>query len=193
MSTDLSLRQTPRFLFAICFLLGTVGARASVENCRGTWNIGTPLGSLRSAVCEAPRNTREAFFTTWRLNGKELLRGSGTLSFESRDEKGRWVLVEDSNDPQLFCPARMFLIDLTGKAPRVFAFGIKNACAEYHWASWGKKRSVIAVKYNIRFTYHNGKLLPPPNDFGDGEPLSRRFPEDGNKPLTPFVEEIPIR
>jgi hypothetical protein len=88
----------------------------------------------------------------------------------------------------------MFLIDLTGDKPRVYAFGVKNACAEYQWASWGKKHSVIAIKDNIRFTYSNGKLNPPPDDFGDGTPLSRRYPEDG-KPqrLWPFVEELQIK
>ena len=84
----------------------------------------------------------------------------------------------------------MYLIDLTGHKPRVFAFGVKNACAEYHWASWGKKRSVIAIKENIRFTYSNGKLTPPPSDFGDGIPLVRRYSEDQRN--WPFVEELPI-
>ena len=81
------------------------------------------------------------------------------------------------NDPTLACTARMFLIDLTGNKTHIFDFGVKNACAEYHWASWGN-RSVIAIKENIRFTYSSGKLSPPSADFGDGTPLLRRDPVD---------------
>jgi hypothetical protein len=116
------------------------------------------------------------------------------MMFSHSNKTNSLLAIQDSSDPTLFCPARMFLIDLTGDKPRVYAFGVKNACAEYQWASWGKKHSVIAIKDNIRFTYSNGKLNPPPDDFGDGTPLSRRYPEDG-KPqrLWPFVEELQIK
>ena len=59
------------------------------------------------------------------------------------------------------CPDRLYLIDLSMKPAKVIAFGVKKACNEFHWASWGDKRSVIALKNNVSFVYENGRITPP--------------------------------
>lgn len=178
----------------ISLLSSMVVASDKPLDCRdAAWKIKTAHGLLKSISCDAAPHSPQKWLTKWYLNDKELLWGYGSLGFEARNDEKSLIVLSDFNDPTLSCPARMFLIDLTGIQPRVFAFGVKNACAEYHWASWGKKRSVIAIKENIRFTYSNGKLTPPPADFGDGIPLLRRYPEDAQSQRNwPFVEELQI-
>lgn len=174
-------------------------ANTGIEECKPTGFsiVGNKFGRITEFHCVSEKD----YLTRYVLNdGQELLRSKHSVSFTSDNSSklagykdGTLFIFQDSSDIDLACPARMFLLDLTGTKPHVYAFGVKNACAEYHWSSWGKKRSVIAIKDNIRFTYSKGKLTPPPDDFGDGSPFSRRFPEDG-KPLRmwPFVEELPI-
>lgn len=190
------------FSFIVLFLLIATSANAldAKEDCKETGLAfkGRSFGEVREYQC----TINNSYLTKYVLNGREeLLRSQHTVTFATDNstkkagyEDGTLFLLQDASDPTLNCPPRMFLIDLTSDTPHVFAFGVKNACAEYHWASWGKKRSVIAIKDNIRFTYSNGKLSPPPDDFGDGTPLSRRYPEDGKPPrLWPFVEELTIK
>lgn len=160
------------------------------EHCQDKGQLQTPKGALGRYECNVAGTNKSKIS----LKGKTLIIGEAPITLEAANKQNTLVVYEGATDSNFACPINMYLIDLTGTAPRVFAFGIKNACAEYHWASWGKKRSVIAIKENVRFTYSNGKLIPPPADFGDGMPLSRRFPEDGKlKPLSPFVEEIPVK
>jgi hypothetical protein len=161
--------------------------------CVSYGDVKTHQGILERQECKEP-NRPGPTISKYVLDGKVLISGPSPITFENENKGKNLFALQGSYDPSLYCPNRMFLIDLTGEKPRVFAFGVKNACAEYHWASWGKKRSVIAIKENIRFTYSNGKLSPPPDDFGDGTPLSRRYPEDGKPPrVSPFVEELPVK
>ena len=181
-----------KFGMSILLYLQLVGVVFGQSVCESYGSVKTPKGILERQVCKTlgqPGSSVSMFF----LDGKTLLKGANPITFEAENKNATLFALQDSYDPNLACPARMFLIDLTNNKPRVFAFGVKNACAEYHWASWGKKRSVIAIKENIRFTYSNGKLTPPPPDFGDGIPLVRRYPEDAASQRNwPFVEELPI-
>lgn len=177
-------------LFFLCFFPGIGVAQLTCNTVR---EVQTPLGNLLRQECESqdkPNMAVDQFI----LDGKVLISGAHPITFEDRNKEKTLFVIQGAYDPTLYCPTRMFLIDLTGDKSRVYAFGVKNACAEHHWASWGKKRSVIAIKDNIRFTYSNGKFSPPPNDFGDGTPLSRRYPEDGKpQKLWPFIEELQIK
>ena len=180
------MRNRVWIYLALC-LMPEVSLGESI--CDDHGGLKTPLGVLQEQVCRIP-NRPGSSVTQFLLEKKIVLSGSYPMMFRHANKANSLLVIEGSQDPSLACPARTFLIDLTGNKPRVFAFGVKNACAEYHWASWGKKRSVIAIKENIRFTYSNGKLMPPPPDFGDGIPLVRRYPEDQRN--WPFVEELPI-
>lgn len=182
-----------KMVSAILLFSLLVGHALGQPICKEYGSIKTPKGVIQDQVCEVP-NEPGSSISRILLNNLVLLQGKYPITFEDRNKEKTLLVLQGASIPDLACSPRTFLIDLTGDKPRVFAFGVKNACAEYHWASWGKKRSVIAIKDNIRFTYSNSKLSPPPNDFGDGTPLSRRYPEDG-KPqrLWPFVEELSIK
>jgi hypothetical protein len=83
---------------------------------------------------------------------------------------------------------------MTSRPVKVFAFGVKTACNEFHWASWGKNRSVIALKKNVEFVYENGKLIPPKAGeklFNSIEPPhSSRGGGMNEESAIPFVEEV---
>jgi len=80
------------------------------------------------------------------------------------------------------------------KPIKVTAFGVKKACNEFHWASWGEKRSVVALKSNVRFAYENGKMTSPEG----GEKLWKSIepPHAGAglslEDAVPFVEDVPL-
>ena len=183
------MRKEPFIALMICILPGASFDETVCEN-RG--ELKTPLGTLDEQVCKTP-NRPGSSTHQFLLAKKTILSGPYPMMFSHGNKNNSLMAIQGPPDPELSCSSQIFLIDLTSTKPHVYAFGIKNACAEYHWASWGKKRSVIAIKDNIRFTYSNGNLSSPPDDFGDGTPLSRRFPEDGKSlRMWPFVEELPI-
>ena len=167
----------------------SAGFTFAQEICDAGGKTATPLGNLEKFICR-DKGKSVSTYSVFKLANTAILRSPYPTTFQAENKPKTLFVLQAASDAALACPARMYLVDLTGNKPRVFAFGVKNACAEYHWASWGKKRSVIAIKENIRFTYNNGKLTPPPPDFGDGIPLVRRYPEDQRN--WPFVEELPI-
>ncbi|GAA5172702.1 hypothetical protein [Viridibacterium curvum] len=103
----------------------------------------------------------------------------------------RWVF-SGGNNPETGCAKTLYLLDIGVTPPRVLSFGVEGACTEFHWASWGKKRSVIAIKSNVKFVYENGKLTPPPKDLAlitkiDPPRIGSGIDE---KKLQPFVREV---
>lgn len=177
------------YLYILAALMLSPYYALSAEDCQKDTGleVKTPVGIIERYVC----GQGKIYSTHFTLDGQMLFRSQDAISVETSNKNNSLILIEGPYDNDLACPSRMFLIDLTGTKPHVYAFGVKNACAEYHWASWGKKRSIIAIKENIRFTYSNGKLTPPPADFGDGTPVNIRPPADPRS--WPFVEEIPIK
>jgi hypothetical protein len=162
--------------------------------CKEQSSLNTPLGQLVEMRCDTPTGIPEKWATKWLLDNKEVLSGYGTIEYQFSNQKNSLVVLQDFRNHQTGCPDRLFLFDLTGKSPRIFAFGLKNACSVYHWAKWSdKKRSVIALKYNVQFTYTNGKLIPPDDTDGDkfGTPLGYAAPTPST-PLIPFVQELPL-
>jgi hypothetical protein len=163
-----------------------------VEACKEQSSLKTPLGELVELRCDASGGSPEKWRTKWMLNTKEILSGYGTISYQFSNSKNSLIVLQDFQNHSTGCPDRLFLVDLTGTSPREFSFGIKNACNVYHWAKWSdKKRSVIALKYNVQFTYLKGKLIPPEDTDGDkfGTPLGYAAPTPST-PIVPFVQEL---
>jgi hypothetical protein len=84
------------------------------------------------------------------------------------------------------------LLDLTGKKPRVFEFGITNTCNTFHWASWGKGDSaVIAIKDNVKIKYNNGKFtFPDEENYLSGSTSATGSNKAAD--YVPFARELPI-
>ena len=156
-------------------------------------SIFTPAGILISRYCTKPDGSRGEF---WFLNDKLLygafLAGPEGDNLKTVEKKpfASLIVLNGPNDFQLGCQGSLILLDLTRPTPHVFQFGVHNGCAEYHWSSWGKKRSVIAIKDNVKFTYSDGKLLPPPPDFGGGIPIGSESATDDR--MWGYVKELPV-
>lgn len=177
------------------FAFGTSVYAKEVEACKEQSSLKTPLGELAELRCETSIGSPEKWATKWTLNAKEILSGYGTIAYQFSNPKNSLVVLQDFQNHQTGCPDRLFLFDLTGASPRVFSFGIKNASSVYHWAKWSdKKRSVIALKHNVQFTYLNGKLIPPDDTDGDkfGTPLGYAVPTPST-PIVPFVQEFALQ
>ena len=87
----------------------------------------------------------------------------------------------------------MYLLDLSNKPAKIVAFGVKNSCIEFDWASWGKRRSVIALKHNVRFVYEDGKMKPPKVDEKLWTSIEAPHGPASNvaDDIVPFVENVP--
>lgn len=95
-----------------------------------------------------------------KFQGKSILKDVRLFPDDSNPDKSIRIYTSGAATSTA-CAGRLYLVDFNIKPPRVLAFGVKKACNEFHWASWGVKRSVIAIKKNVRFVYENGKLIPP--------------------------------
>lgn len=166
------------------------GAGLAEETCKEDRPISTPNGNLVIAHCrDRERYPTRAIVS---IDNVKLLERSYLSNQEFDKTRTRWVFRGESRE-ETACPDRLYLIDLSQTPIKVIAFGIKKACNEFHWASWGEKRSVIALKHNVKFTYENGKMiLPKP-----GEKLwsSIEPPHAGEglamEDAIPFAEDVP--
>jgi hypothetical protein len=182
-----------KFIISLIFMFFCSSVSASSFQCKNRSEIQTAKGALAEDICTSSDSTEDAK-SIWRLGNRELVEGKYPISKQDRNEAKTVFLLQAATNSRIGCPDRMYLVDLAGTSPKVFAFGIKNACNVYHWAKWsGKKRSVIALKYNVQFTYLNGKLIPPEDTDGDkfGTPLGYAAPTPST-PLAPFVQELPL-
>ena len=151
-----------------------------------TSRINTPHGLLKEVTCAAAPGSPQRYVTKWVLENKTLLSAYGPLGWDISNKNNSLVILHQFDD-------RLFLVDLATDKPRVFAFGIKNASNEFHWANWGKKRSVIAIKRNVKFVYENGKLTPPKKDNDLFLTIKPTMFETPVEKLDPFVEELLIK
>lgn len=127
------------------------------------------------------------------LRGKAILKDVRLFPDDASQDKS--LRIYTSGAPtSTGCAGRLYLIDFKAVPPNVLAFGVKKACNEFHWASWGAKRSVIAIKNNVSFVYETGKLLPPPS--GDKLWNSVEPPHAGSglaiEDAVGFAEELPL-
>lgn len=161
------------------------------ETCEKGRGVKTPYGRLTTTECADSNGITTRQWVS--LDDQKLLEDK-ILSADLAIEKTRsyWVFT---GKPKLEsgCPDRIYLIDLSLKPVKVIAFGVKKACNVFHWASWGEKRSVIALKNNVKFIYENGKITLPPK----GEKLYKSIePPHAGAGLSledaiPFSEDVP--
>lgn len=179
-----------RLLFVLFVALLTSGCGAQ-ETCEKGRGIKTPVGRLVEAECSNAKGytTRQSVY----LDQQKVLEDKSLFQEESNKERTIWIYSGKSLH-ETGCPERLYLIDLSVAPPKVTAFGVKKACNLFHWASWGQKRSVIALKKNVSFVYENGKLSLP----AAGEKLwnSIEPPHAGGgmtiEDAVPFAEEIAL-
>ncbi|MES2116809.1 MAG: hypothetical protein V4578_16730 [Pseudomonadota bacterium] len=163
---------------------------------------------IRSNFCETapPLRTQHGVITktdcgtaakgykqTFSVDGTAVLTDTQLFNEARDDSRTKWVFSSGKTHPETGCPDRIYLIDLSIKPAKVIAFGVNKACNEFHWASWGEKKSVIALKNNVKFTYENGKMTLPPA----GEKLWHAIepPHAGaglaEEDALPFAEDVP--
>lgn len=171
-------------------LSSTIAKATPTGGCETTPARNTKFGSISKTECGT---SETGYRYSINVNDQPVL-SANYLSRQDFDERtGVWIFRGDSLW-KTGCPDRLYLIDLAQKPVKVIAFGVRKACNEFHWASWGEKRSVIALKHNVKFTYENGKIILPkagkklwmaiePPHAGEG--LS-----EGD--AIPFAEDVPL-
>ncbi|MES2049275.1 MAG: hypothetical protein V4447_12810 [Pseudomonadota bacterium] len=162
----------------------------SQENCERDRGTKTPHGRLTTTDCSDSKVYLIKKYIS--LDDVKILERS-YLSEQSFDkERSRWIFRGESLH-ETGCPDRLYLIDLSVKPVKVIAFGIKKACNVFHWASWGEKRSVIALKNNVNFIYENGKMTLPASDEKLWKSIEPPHAGEGMKSedAIPFAEDIP--
>lgn len=162
----------------------------AAETCESGKGVQTPAGRPVSTDCV---DAGGYVSRQWIAVGTEKLLVDEMLVREDRSpSKTSWV-YRGVPKAETGCSERLYLVDLSLKPVKVLAFGVKGACNEFHWASWGEKRSVIALKHNVRFAYENGRMTLPEK----GEKLwhSIEPPHAGpglsEEEAIPFVHEVP--
>jgi hypothetical protein len=128
------------------------------ETCKPGKPVKTPAGGLIITHCTNSLKYPTKIYVT--IEGAKILESSYLSDQNFDKERTHWIFRGDALQ-ESGCPDRLFLIDLSTKPVKVIAFGVKKACNEFHWASWGEKRSVIALKNNVKFIYENGKMTLP--------------------------------
>jgi hypothetical protein len=164
----------------------------AAETCKSGRGIPTAYGRLVSTDCfdAAGHLTHQSIS----LDGTKLVEDRRLFDDYAIDKsRTHWIY---SGEPQweTGCPDRLYLIDISKKPARVIAFGVKKACNEFHWASWGKKRSVIALKNNVKFVYEDGVMTLPKA----GESLWNAIepphagPGLSEEDAVPFAVDVPL-
>jgi hypothetical protein len=175
---------------AISFIFSGVACSAETV-CETSKAKNKPYGLVSKTVCVS---NKVAVRETINLNGVAVL--SDKQLFQEEIDQGGAVRLYSSGefDPATGCAPRMYLLDMRGGKVRAIAFGVKNACNEFGWASWGDKRSVISLKKNVSFVYENGKLTPPkagPQLWKAIEP-PHAGPGLKEEDAVPFVQELAL-
>lgn len=149
--------------------------------------ISTPQGPLRLQRCSGPRGKLEK----WLLGDREVLSGDAPITDKAQNKAGSLVVFSGGAYVHgTGCQGELKLVDFTGATPRVFRFGVKNACNEFHWASWGARTSVIALKENVRFVYAEGVLSPPQKDNALSSSIKPSMFDTPVESLEPFAGEV---
>jgi hypothetical protein len=170
----------------------------SSETCeKKVYTVFSPLGKLDEYYCNS--GTLQEI----RLGDRVLLRdqlladedSNGHPTAKKDKYKGSLFIYSSHSygQPQPFiCTEKLYLLDLTGKKPRVFEFGITNTCNTFHWASWGKGDSaVIAIKDNVKIKYNNGKFtFPDEENYLSGSTSATGSNKAAD--YVPFARELPI-
>ncbi|GAA5172704.1 hypothetical protein [Viridibacterium curvum] len=174
-------------IFAVFFSVA-VSVGHAADECKSGKGYVTEHGRFTQTHCHENGHPTRSFL---RLDSLKLIEDAQLFLLTSDNSLQRF-LYSGGLDRSVACPKNLYLIDISLAAPKVIAFGVEGACPEYHWASWGKKRSVIAIKSNVRFVYENGKLTPPPKDLALITTIEPPRTGSGidEKKLQPFVREV---
>ena len=166
------------------------------EKCRDTFDTATPAGRWVMTACTKDGVRSRNWLA---LDGVTVLEDSA-LSVERWSKDDTLWIYRGPSSWEIGCPESHYLIDLNYKPVKVIQFGVKNACNECDWVSWGQKNSVIALKKNVRFIYKDGKVTPPKNDGElwstiDSIPVPRgKTAADQPFPnyITPYAKELAL-
>jgi len=175
-----------RVLLAFFALAGLASADGK---CRSD-QVETSFGLLSHKVC---RDDKKKYTHTVNLAGVDILNAEFLAEDENNKSRSLWVYSGKAS-AATGCAEMVYLIDVAAKPAKAFAFGVKNACNEFGWASWGGKRSVISLKKNVSFVYENGKLTPPkagPQLWKAIEP-PHAGPGLKEEDAVPFVQELAL-
>jgi len=174
------------FLLTLLFQTGSFAESSNPIQCRTSAPGFTPAGKVYSRECG---NRTEIY-----LNDKLILADDEQL-FPNESSKDSLIAIYSggTRDPVTTCRKSLYLLDFSKKPGKVISFGVKNACSNFEWVSWGTKRSVIALVHNVRFIYENGRMIPPKGgedlwvaiESGHGDPVDVDS-------ITPFVKELPV-
>lgn len=172
-----------RFLATTWLAIAAVNCDANTCEPQGR-PVRTPFGSLETFYCKGAPHERTTYSIS--LDGVKILEDSFLRDITSDKSWAHWI-YEGGGSPDTGCTARHYVVDISAKPPKVIAFGVKSACNEFHWASWGKKRSVIALKDNVKFTYQDGKITPP-----KAGPELYEYIKPNSMHMTPVEQFVPF-
>ena len=185
------MKTTIHFAF-ISGLVFTLTSCVAQENCESRRPVKTPGGALVESQCVDSKGAVLRSFVS--VAGTQVLTDKALFEAEHRKDRTLWVFTGKA-DQETGCPSRLYLLDLSAQPPKVIAFGVKKACNEFHWASWGNERSVIAIKSNVKFIYEDGKMTVPSS--GEGLWQLVQPPHAGNglnpKDAIAFAEDVPSK
>jgi hypothetical protein len=157
LGSDFALKMKCHFVLGLG-LSSLLTFCAAHEVCDQRRPIKTPAGALVETHCTSAKGVGGKSYLT--LAGRTVLEDQSLFEASWNKVRSIWVYA-GRFDAATGCPSRLYLMDLSLQAPKVLTFGVAKACNEFHWASWGAKRSVIALKNNVKFTYENGKMTLP--------------------------------
>lgn len=180
-----------KYVSAFVALMSYLSVGHAVECDRTGRPSKTPYGVISVYSCEERVGGDNFYFLD--LDGKKILQDSFLAREDFNQGRSIWVYT-GGGSVATGCARQLYLLDLAKAPIKIIAFGVRNACNEFHWASWGEKRSVIALKKNVSFVYENGKLTPPPAGAKLWNDIEAPHAGDGLKEADaiPFVVELKL-
>jgi hypothetical protein len=180
----------PKSFASLCLMVALAygASTCAAEQCDASRPKKTAFGALVLQKCSGDRTHFDVI-----VDGVQVL----TDVFLSREDfdktKGVWIYSNGGT--------ALYLVDLSKKPVVVWRFGVRMSTNEFEFASWGKDRVVIAIKNNTRFTYQDGKIKLPNQDWVVEHTLinagNMRFNSDGSvsqgvvvMKFIPFAEGI---
>lgn len=179
------------FFSAALMFAGTLTFASSPMTCETSKPRAKPFGLISKTSCTVDGVAKRE---TINLNGVAVLSDKQLFQEDVNKDSSIRVYTSGASNPSTGCAPRLYLLDMRSQPVKVFSLGVKNACNEFHWASWGEKRSVIALKKNVSFVYENGKLTPPPAGAKLWNDIEAPHAGEGLKEedAIPFVEELKL-
>jgi hypothetical protein len=159
------------------------------DNCKASKPRKTDYGEFIKVDCGTAKT---GYKETISFNGVSILSDVRLFDEDHNKDYSLRVYTSGAANPKTGCPSNLYLVDVSTQPVRVFSFGVKSACNEFHWASWGANRSVIALKDNVQFVYENGKITPPKADSDLWRKIKPTMFSTPVEKLIPFADEVPM-